>query len=102
MSMRPAKGKRWTERFLTMEQAREALPELAQQFAADQRLGAIIVTDKGQPALAVMTAERYEGFAATLDILGDQEILTLLHEILGEGLGRGKVVWDETKEPPER
>jgi PHD/YefM family antitoxin component YafN of YafNO toxin-antitoxin module len=101
MSSRPAKGKRWTERFLTMEQAREALPDLVRQFAADQRLGAIIVTDKGQPALAVMTAERYEGFAGTLDILGDQQILALLHEILAEELGRGEVVWDETKDPPE-
>ena len=62
----------------------------------------IIVTEQGQPALVVMTAERYEGFAATLDILGDQQILTLLHELLAEGLGRGEVVWNETEQPPER
>ena len=29
MGGRPMKGKRWTERVLTMEQAREALPALA-------------------------------------------------------------------------
>lgn len=102
MGNRSAKGKRWTERVLSMEQAREALPDLAQQFAADRHLGAIIVTEQGRPALAVMTAERYEGFAGTLDLLGDPQILTLLHEILAEEFGQGKVVWDETKLPPER
>lgn len=84
-------------RTLPMVEAREKLTRLPEEFAQDPEMGAVAVTRRGKPVLAVISWELYEAIMETLDILGDAELITTLRQSLKEAEAGEGVPWEEAK-----
>lgn len=59
-------------------QARKRLTSLPEEFAREPETGAVAVTRRGKPVLAVMSWDLYEAISETLEIMGDQELMKSL------------------------
>lgn len=83
-------------RRLSIASARQTLTSLPEQLENEEE--AVAITRRGEPVLAVMSWELYEGLVETLDILTDEEMVSLLRRSITE-LDEGRVVgWNEAKE----
>jgi prevent-host-death family protein len=69
---------------LSMTKARAKLTGLPQQFERSPEIGAVIVTRRGMPVLAVMPWELYESITETLEILSDGKLMKALRRSLRE------------------
>ena len=85
-------------RTIPMVEAREKLTRLPEEFERDPEMGAVAVTRRGKPVLAVMPWELYEAIAETLDILGDVELMTALRQSLQEADAGEGIPWEEAKQ----
>jgi len=75
-------------------EARNALTSLPEQLGQD---GAVTVTRRGKPVLAVMSWDLYESIVETLEILGDEELMAALRRGVQE-VAEGKTSpWEEAK-----
>ena len=63
---------------LPITEARYELPNLPKEFDRDPEVGAVAVTNRGKPVLAVMPWERYESIVETLEIMGDSGLMAAL------------------------
>jgi len=69
-----------------------ALPE-----ALEQEPGAIAVTRKGKPVLAILPWDLYESLTETLEILSDAELMKQLRASISD-IERGRLTqWDKVK-----
>lgn len=59
-------------------QARKMLTSLPEEFEREPQTGAVAVTRRGKPVLAVMSWDLYEAISETLEIMGDQELMNAL------------------------
>lgn len=59
-------------------QARKRLTSLPEEFEKEPQTGAVAVTRRGKPVLAVMSWDLYEAISETLEIMGDQELMNAL------------------------
>ena len=59
-------------------QARKMLTSLPEEFAREPQTGAVAVTRRGKPVLAVMSWDLYEAISETLEIMGDKELMAAL------------------------
>lgn len=75
--------------------ARQELTELPDRLAREP--GAIAVTRRGAPVLAIMPWELYESLAETLDILGDQQLMTVLRQGIKEVEAGKGIPWEQAK-----
>jgi prevent-host-death family protein len=73
---------------LTITEARDELTSLPEQL--EREPGAVIVTRRGRPALAVLPWETYAALVETLDILGDRKQMASLRRALKD-IERGRV-----------
>lgn len=69
---------------LPITEARYELPNLPEEFNRDPHVGAVAVTRRGKPVLAVMPWERYESIVETLEIMGDIELMAALKRSIQE------------------
>lgn len=80
---------------LSMSEARgelTAMPELL-----EKKHGAVAITRRGKPVLAVMPWDLYESIMETLEILGDEAMTVALQKGIRE-LAAGKgVSWEKAK-----
>lgn len=75
--------------------ARHELTSLPELLAKDP--GAVTITRRGKPVLAVLPWEMYETLLETLEVLGDQELMDTLRRSLQE-LQRGEAMsWEEAE-----
>jgi len=82
-------------REIPIAQARRELSRLPELFAGDPDLGALAVTRRGHPVLALMPWELYDSLIETLEILGDSELVSELRQgILEIDAGKG-VAWED-------
>lgn len=82
---------------LTVSQARNLFLSLAEELEAQPRQGAITITKRGKPVLALMNWELYESIMETLEIMADEEALKALRQGLKD-LQAGRVYpWEEVK-----
>ena len=82
---------------LPITRARSQLLELAEELTRKPEIGAVAVTKRGQPVLALVPWEVYEGIVETLEILGDEALMALLRQSVKEA-ARGKVIpWKDVK-----
>jgi len=82
-------------REIPIAQARRVLSRLPELFAGDPDLGALAVTRRGHPVLALMPWELYDSLIETLEILGDSELVSELRQgILEIDAGKG-VAWED-------
>ena len=69
---------------LPITEARYELPNLPKEFDRDPEVGAVAVTNRGKPVLAVMPWERYESIVETLEIMGDRDLMAALKKSIQE------------------
>jgi len=74
---------------LSMMQARAKLTALPEEFERNPETGAVTVTRRGKPVLAVMPWEMYDSITETLEVLGDEKLMRVLRKSLQEAR-RGK------------
>jgi len=80
---------------LSISKAREELPSLVDK--ANKLLDEYIITVNGSPAAVLMSAQEYESWKETTEIMNDPELLKAIHE--GEkDLRNGKIYdWEKVK-----
>jgi PHD/YefM family antitoxin component YafN of YafNO toxin-antitoxin module len=74
---------------LSMMQARAKLTALPEEFQRNPETGAVTVTRRGKPVLAVMPWEMYDSITETLEVLSDEKLIRALRKSLQEAR-RGK------------
>ena len=80
---------------ISMTVARHELTSLPERLAEEP--GAVAVTRRGKPVLAILPWELYESIVETLEILGDEALMDALRQGVQElHDGRG-VAWEEAK-----
>ena len=80
---------------IPITEARHELTSLPERLAAAP--GAVAVTRRGKPVLAIMPWELYESIVETLEILGDEDLIATLRQGIKE-LEEGKgIPWKEAK-----
>lgn len=81
---------------IPITEARQELTSLPERLAKEP--GAVAVTRRGKPVLAVMPWELYESIIETLEIMADEELMAALRKGIKE-VSEGKVVpWEAVKE----
>jgi prevent-host-death family protein len=81
---------------LPIIKARDRLTSLPEELAEEP--GAIAVTRRGEPVLAILPWELYESIVETLEILSDEELMAALRQSIKE-VSEGKAVsWDRAKQ----
>lgn len=85
------------QRTFTIREARQALARIRRELTEVPEIGALQITNRGKPALAVMSWDLYESITETLDILGDEAEAETLRQGLRE-LKEGKgIPWGKAK-----
>ncbi len=83
--------------FMPIIEARNKLTRLPEEFEREPETGAVAVTRRGKPVLAVMPWELYESLVETLEILGDAKAMAELRRGIRElAAGRG-IPWEKAK-----
>lgn len=78
-------------------EARNRLTTLPEQFEQEGDSGVVAVTRRGKPVLAIMPWELYEALAETLEMLGDQQLTTVLRQSLREADEENLIPWDTAR-----
>lgn len=84
-------------RTMGMIEARKHLTALPEEFEQEPELGAVAVTRRGKPVLAVMPWELYEAIIETLEVMGDEEQVKALRQGIKEMEDGRLVPWEEAK-----
>ena len=80
---------------ISITAARHELTSLPERLA--EQPGAVAVTRRGKPVLAILPWELYESIVETLEILGDDALMNALRKGVQElQEGRG-VAWEDAK-----
>lgn len=84
---------------LTMKiaEARQKLTQLPRQFERKHELGAVEVTSRGKPVLALMPWDLYESLIETLDIMGDNYLMKILRKSIKESQEGKTIPWERVK-----
>lgn len=78
-------------------EARNKLTTLPEQFEQEPDIGAIAITRRGKPVLAIMPWELYEAIVETLEIMEDEELMAALRQSIKEA-DEGKILsWEAVK-----
>lgn len=84
-------------RSIPIIEARNKLTNLPETLQNQPELGAIAVTRRGKPVLAVMSWDFYESLLETLEIMGDEELMPLLRQSLLEAKSGKIKPWQKVK-----
>ena len=74
---------------------RDKLTSLPEEL--EREPGAIAVTRRGEPVLAILPWELYESIVETLEILGDEELVAALRQGIKEADEGKAVSWEQAK-----
>ena len=80
---------------ISITQARQEITALPERLAKDP--GAVAVTRRGKPVLAIMPWELYESIMETMEILSDEEQMKALRKSITEAQQGDLVSWDTVK-----
>ena len=81
---------------IPITEARHELTTLPERL--EKEPGAVAVTRRGKPVLAVMRWELYEAIVETLEIMGDEELMAALRRGIKEAAEGETVPWETVKE----
>jgi len=84
-------------RTMPIVEARNKLTSLPEEFAREPEVGAVAVTRRGKPVLAVMPWDLYEAIIETLEVLGDKDLMAALRQGVQEALEGKTIPWDDVK-----
>jgi len=82
---------------LSMAEARSRLTQLPEELTREPGIGAVTVTRRGKPVLAVMSWDLYESVMETLEILGEPELMAALRESIREASEGKTISWASVK-----
>lgn len=80
---------------LSIIEARSRITSLPEDLAENP--GAVVVTRRGTPVLAILPWDMYESIVETLEILGDAELTASLRQSLKEASEANAILWNEAK-----
>jgi PHD/YefM family antitoxin component YafN of YafNO toxin-antitoxin module len=69
---------------LTIAEARERFTRLPEEFAKRPRLGAVRITRRKEPVMALMPWELYESLVETIDVMADERLVRALRNSLAD------------------
>ena len=78
-------------------EARNKLTSLPERLQREPEAGALAVTRRGKPVLAVMSWELYESIVETLEILGDEKMMAALRQGIREAAEGKHIPWEKAK-----
>jgi len=81
---------------IPITEARHELTSLPERLAENP--GAIAITRRGKPVLAVMPWDLYESMMETLEILGDEDLMALLRQGIKEMKAGEGIPWEQARE----
>lgn len=81
---------------ISITKARHELTTLPERLA--EVGGALPVTRRGKPVLAIMPWELYETIIETLEIMGDEELMAALRQSIKEAAEGKTIPWETVKE----
>ena len=76
--------------------ARHELTSLPERLASEP--GAVAVTRRGKPVLAIMPWDLYESIMETLEILGDEEVMATLRQGIREMEAGQAIPWEQARQ----
>lgn len=80
---------------IPITEARHELTSLPERLAA--KPGAVAVTRRGKPVLAIMPWDLYESIVETLEIMGDKDLMAAIRQGIKE-IEEGKTIpWEQVK-----
>jgi len=80
---------------IPITEARHELTSLPQRLAKTP--GAVAVTRRGKPVLAILPWNLYESLVETLDILEDEELMAALRRGVAEAEAGKSMPWEDVK-----
>lgn len=80
---------------IPITEARHELTSLPERLAKEP--GAVAVTRRGKPVLALMPWELYESIVETLEIMGDEELMAALRKSIKEADAGKAIPWKTVK-----
>ena len=84
-------------KIMPMMEARKNLTSLPELLVRDGEIDIAEITRRGKPVLAVMPWELYEAIQETLEVLGDEKLITQLRQSIKE-LEEGLLIpWEQAK-----
>ena len=82
---------------MSIDEIRKHINRLPEQLSSSPEAGAVTVTRRGKPVLAVLSWEFYEAILETMEIMGDESLMDALRQGIQE-LQEGKgIPWDEAQ-----
>lgn len=63
---------------LPIIEACEKLNNLPEELEKNPQTGEVIITRNGKPVLTILSWDRYESIMETLEVMGDEEMMTAL------------------------
>ena len=82
---------------LAMAEARKQLPKLADTLEKHPEFGAVKITKRGKPVLAVLSWDLYESVVETMEIMSDPELMAAFRQGVKE-MEEGKAIpWEQAK-----
>jgi PHD/YefM family antitoxin component YafN of YafNO toxin-antitoxin module len=82
---------------LAMAEARKQLPKLADALEKHPEIGAVKITRRGKPVLAVLSWVLYESVVETMEIMSDPELMAAFRQGVKE-MEEGKAIpWEQVK-----
>jgi PHD/YefM family antitoxin component YafN of YafNO toxin-antitoxin module len=84
-----------SEESISITKARSMLTKLPEKLSKEH--GAIALTRRGEPVMALLAWDLYEAIVETLEIMEDADLMAALRQSIKE-LSEGKVIpWEEVK-----
>jgi antitoxin YefM len=80
-----------------MVEARKRLTNLPEELAKHPEIGALTITRRGKPVLAVMSWELYESVTETLEIMSDPEMLAAFRQGVRDLQQVNTYPWEQVK-----
>ncbi len=84
-------------RSMPIMEVRNRLTALPDELEREPSAGAVAVTRRGKSVLALMTWDLYESIVETLEIMGDEDLMTALRKGLKQADQNETVAWDTVK-----
>lgn len=84
-------------RTMPIIEARKKLTALPEKLEEEKELGAVAVTRRGKPVLAVMSWEFYESLMETLEIMGDADLMAALRKSIKQAKMGKTLPWEQVK-----
>lgn len=84
-------------RTIPIMEARKQLTSLPEALSRDEELDVAEITRRGKPVLAVLPWALYEAISETLEVLGDQQLMTQLRQSIKDLEANRAIPWEEAQ-----